>query len=145
LEFDDIKASAQKIGEETLKKFVGNIKESFTKYGTSISQEIIGVHGYDHTGKFYNVSLYWKEYKHIDPKQLTWKKEGYGVSGYLLVGEKLHKVMERVNGNAKREGTCFKEYKNLTAYVNCAQLQVPIPDPWAFDPAVIRAEIALKK
>lgn len=141
LEFDDVKASAAKIGGETLKKFSENITESFEKYKTTISQEIIGVHGYDQTGNFYIVSLFWKEYEHLDSKQLEWKKEGYGVSGYIKVGEKKHKLVERVNGNAKREATCFKEYKDLTKYKNSIQIKLPIPEPWAFDKESILLEI----
>jgi len=142
LDFDDIKATPSKIGTETLKKFVGNITESFEKYNTNISQEIIGVHGYDHTGNFYLVSLFWKEYEHINPKLLEWKREGYGVSGYAKVGEKKHKLVERINGNAKREGTCFKEYKDLTKYSNSISIKLPLPSPWTFDKDIILKEIA---
>ena len=141
LDFDDVKATASKIGKETLKKFSENITESFEKYKTTVSQEIIGVHGYDHTGKFYIVSLFWKEYEHVDPDILEWKKEGYGVSGYTKVGDKKHKLVERINGNAKREATCFKEYKDLTKYKNSVQIKLPIPEPWAFNKESILLEI----
>jgi hypothetical protein len=145
LDFDDVKASPDKIGFETLKNFVNNITESFEKYNTTVSQEIIGVHGYDHTGKFYLISLFWKEYEHIDPAKLEWKREGYGVSGYAKVGDKNHKLVERVNGNAKREATCFKEYKNLTKYKCSAGIKLPLPDPWEFNKDAILAEINLKE
>lgn len=141
LEFDDVKAAAAKIGKETLKKFAENINESFEKYKTSVSQEIIGVHGYDHTGNYYIISLFWKEYQHVDADTLEWKKEGYGVSGYVKVGDKKHKLVERVNGNAKREATCFKEYKNLTKYKNSVHIKLPIPKPWAFDKDAILLEM----
>lgn len=145
LNFNDTTATPEEIGLETLKQFEANIEESFEKYKTSISQEIIGIHGYDHSGKFYIVSLFWQEYKHIDPTKIEWKREGYGVSGYLEVGDQLHKVVERINGNAKREATCFKEYKDLTKYINTVSVRVPIPDPWAFDQQHLLSEIDLKE
>jgi hypothetical protein len=142
LDFDDVKATPSKIGKETLKKFVENITESFEKYKTTVSQEIVGVHGYDHTREHYIVSLFWKEYEHVYPNILEWKKEGYGVSGYVKVGDKKHKLVERVNGNAKRVATCFKEYKNLTKYTNSVHIKLPVPKPWAFDKTAILLEIA---
>jgi hypothetical protein len=55
------------------------------------------------------------------------------------------KVCERINGNAKREATCFKEYKNLTKYNCSANLSLPIPEPWEFNKENILTEINLKE
>lgn len=145
LDFNDEEATAKKIGSSTLKEFTKNINESFEKYGTDTTQEIIGVHGYDHTKKFYLLSIFWKEYEHLDPNAITWKKEGYGVSGYIKENDINYKIAERVNGNSKREATCFKEYKNLTKYKCSAEIKVPIPDSWPFDKDSILAEINLKE
>lgn len=145
LDFDDVQATATDIGVSTLTEFSKNIKESFEKYGTDTTQEIIGVHGYDHTGKFYLLSLFWKEYEHLNPNKIEWKKEGYGVSGYITEDNISYKIAERINGNAKREATCFKEYKNVTKYEYSAKIKVPIPDPWPFDINSILTEINLKE
>ena len=145
LNFDDIQASPEEIGAASLSGFLKNVQESFDKYQTTSSQEIIGIHGYDHTGEFYLVSLFWKEYTHIDPTTLSWKKEGSGVSGYMRDNDIDYKIVERINGNSKREATCFKEYKNLLKYENSVKIKVPIPESWPFDKSSILTEINLKE
>lgn len=145
LDFNDEEATAEKIGVSTLSEFSKNINESFQKYGTNQTQEIICVHGYDHTKNFYLLSIFWKEYEHLNPEKIEWKKEGYGVSGYINENKISYKIAERINGNAKREATCFKEYKNVTKYKHSVKLKVPIPDPWPFDKNTTLAEINLKE
>lgn len=142
LDFDDIKATPDKIGKHSIEGFVTNVEESHKKYGTSISQEVVGIHGYDHTQKNYIVSLFWKELDIPDPADISWKREGYGVAGYKVIDGISQKIAERINGNAKREATCFKEYKNLTLYQNSAQLVIPIPTPWEFNEVQILQEIS---
>lgn len=141
LNFDDVKASADKVGQYSIQGFIDNVQESHTKYGTKISQEIIGIHGYDHTQKNYIVSLFWKELDIPNPSEIVWKREGYGVSGYKTINGVPHKIAERINGNAKREATCFKEYKNLTVYKNSEHFVIPIPAPWEFNEELILKEI----
>ena len=85
--------------------------------------------------------MFWHEYKPLNPALLTWNREGYGVSGYATVNNIKHKVCERVNGNAKREATCFKEYKNPTKYKHSVNIEVPIPEQWNFNQDKILTEI----
>lgn len=141
LDFDDVAADAAHVGIETLKGFNLNIEESHKRYNTDITCEIISAHGYNHNKKCYIMSVYWQQYQTLDPTHITWVREGYGVSGYATVGRHQHKIVERVNGNAKREATCFKEYKNLTKYTNSVSIEVPIPEQWNFDQETILTEI----
>lgn len=141
LDFDDIAATADKIGQETISGFQTNVNESYKKYNTSKSFEIVGTHGYNHNRTAYIISLFWQEYELLEAKQIVWVREGYGVSGYATVDKIKYKVCERVNGNAKREATCFKEYKNLNKYKHSVNIEVPIPDQWNFDQAAILTEI----
>jgi hypothetical protein len=141
LDFDDIAATPDKIGQATVDGFQTNVDESYKKYNTTKSFEIVGVHGYNHNRTAYIISLFWQEYEPLDAKQLAWTREGYGVSGYATVDKIKYKVCERVNGNAKREATCFKEFKNLNKYKHSVSIEVPIPDPWNFDQAAILTEI----
>ena len=117
------------------------INESYKKYSTTKSFEIIGAHGYNHNRTAYIISLFWQEYQPLDPAKMTWIREGYGVSGYVTVNQIPYKVCERVTGNAKREATCFKEFKNLNKYKYSVNIEVPIPDPWDFNQTVILTEI----
>jgi hypothetical protein len=141
LEFDDVAATANKIGQATIDGFQSNVDESYKKYNTTQSFEIVGVHGYNHNKTAYIISLYWQEYQPLDAGQISWIREGYGVSGYATINNIKYKVCERVNGNAKREATCFKEFKNLNKYQHSVNIQVPIPDPWNFDQTAILTEI----
>lgn len=141
LDFNDVKATPEKIGRATLTGFQTNVEESYKKYNTSVSYEIVGVHGYNHDRGLYILSLFWHEYKPLDADQISWVREGYGVSGYITSGGISLKVCERVNGNAKREATCFKEFKDLTKYTNSVHIQVPIPEPWNFNQQKILTEI----
>ena len=141
LDFDDVAADATLVGIETLKGFHSNINESHKKYNTDTTYEIISTHGYNHNQKCYIMNVYWQQYQLLDPALITWIREGYGVSGYTTVGEDLHKIVERVNGNAKREATCFKEYKNLTKYTYSISIEVPIPEQWNFNQEKILTEI----
>jgi hypothetical protein len=109
------------------------------------SYEIVGVHGYDQTRSSYLISLYWQEYQLLDGNTINWVREGYGVAGYQTINDVQQKICERVNGNAKREATCFKEYKNLTKYKHSAEIKLPIPESWSFDKNTILAEINLKE
>ena len=141
LDFDDIVAAPDRIGQSTIAGFQSNVDESYKKYSTTNSFEIVGTHGYNHNRTAYIISLFWQEYQPLDADQLTWIREGYGVSGYAVVGKISYKVCERVNGNAKREATCFKEFKNLNKYKHSVSIEVPIPDPWNFDQTTILTEI----
>lgn len=142
LSFNDTTATPEEIGHATIAGFQSNINESYNKYSTSASYEIVGVHGYNHNKTSYVMSLFWQEYEPLDPAAITWVREGYGVSGYVTIDGIAYKVCERVNGNAKREATCFKEFKNLLKYKNSVSIEVPIPEPWSFDQKAILAEIA---
>lgn len=142
---NDITSDPYTIGSETLKGFISNIQESLEKYNTKTTYEVICIHGYDKTKKFYLISLFWKIYEALDVSSITWIREGYGVSGYYLVDGVYKKVCERVNGNAKREATCFKEYKDLTKYDCSANIKLPLPDLWKFDKKTILDEIYLKE
>jgi|688.fasta_scaffold173263_2 hypothetical protein len=141
LDFDDITADATQVGIETLKGFHSNINESHRKYNTDITYEIISTHGYNHNRTCYIMNVYWQEYQLLDPVGINWIREGYGVSGYITVEQNLHKIVERVNGNAKREATCFKEFKNLTKYKHSVSIEVPIPEQWNFNQEKILTEI----
>lgn len=141
LDFDDIAASPEDIGKHSIQGFVSNVEESLKKYKVSTSQEIIGVHGYDHTQQFYIVSLFWKELEIPNHTDFVWKREGYGVSGYIVKGDVSYKTVERINGNAKREATCYKEYKDLTKYTNAVHLEIPLPKPWEFNKELLLEEI----
>ena len=145
LDFDDVNEPAEKIGLATLDGFLRNVTESHNKYSTKFSQEVISVHGWDHTGMYYLLSLYWKEYQHFDLNRISWCKEGNGVSGYITENGINYKLVERVNGNSKREGTCFKEYKNVLNWTNTAKIKIPKPESWQFNQAAILAEIDLKE
>jgi hypothetical protein len=133
------------VGKETLAGFLSNIQESSEKYNTSHTYEVIGVHGYDKTKKNYIVSLFWKEYEFLDHSKIKWIREGYGVSGYIKSDNTMKKICERINGNAKREATCFKEYKDLTKYICSTNIKLPLPAPWKFDKDAILEEIYLKE
>jgi hypothetical protein len=89
--------------------------------------------------------LFWQEYKPVTASEITWVREGYGVAGYSIIDGIAKKVCERINGNAKREATCFKEYKDLTKYTYSAGIKLPLPDPWEFNKDNILAEINLKE
>jgi hypothetical protein len=143
LPFKDAVADAKKIGIATLKAFEDNIKESYEKFQSTKSYEIVSVHGYNCDRTAYIMSVYWQEHKPLDPNKLSWVREGLSVAGYATVDGNQHKLAERINGNAKREATCFKEYKNLTKYANSLSIKVPIPDPWSFDKDTLLTEIQL--
>lgn len=142
---NDSTEEPETIGKETLEKFLLNINESHAKYQTCNTYEIIGVHGYDPTKKYYLVSLFWKEYQPLDYSKIQWLREGYGVSGYSTINGVQQKICERVNGNAKREATCFKEYKNLIEYNCSVNIKLPLPEPWKFDKNAILEELNLKE
>lgn len=142
---NDSTADPNLVGQKTLEGFVKNINESAKKYNVANTYEAIGVHGYDITKKFYLVSLFWKMQQQLDCADITWIRQGVGVSGYINNQGNPTKICERINGNAKREATCFKEYKDLTKYTESVSIKVPVPDPWHFDKDAILAEIDLKE
>jgi len=142
---NDSTESAVNVGLATLKGFQDNINESHNKYRTNTSYEVIVAHGYNHTLSSYIVSVFWQQYQPIDPAVITWVREGACVAGYADIDGAAQKVCERINGNAKRESTCFKEYKNLTKYKHSANICLPLPEPWKFDKDTILAEINLKE
>jgi hypothetical protein len=144
LDFDDIAASAEQVGRASLEGFQKNVDESTNRYNVKHSYEIVAIHGYGSDLKSYKVSLFWQPYQHLDPEIIEWQRVAYGVWGLVDVGGKKHRIMERINGNAKREATCFKEYKDLTKYSNLADIAVPIPSAWEFNETNLLAEIKAK-
>jgi len=135
----------EKVGKATLKGFEDNILESHRKFGTDTSFEIIVTHGYSNTNREYIASIFWKEHVPLDAEKINWVREGVSVVGYSLIDGVPKKICERINGNAKREATCFKEYKDLTKYQCSDNTKLPIPDPWEFNQKKILEEINLKK
>lgn len=142
---NDSTESAKKIGIATLTSFQQNIEESYKKYKTSTSYEVVVVHGYSRNNLSYIVSIFWQEYQPINPANISWSREGSSVAGYAEINGVSQKVCERINGNAKRESTCFKEYKNVIKYKDSATISLPLPDPWEFDKNNILTEINLKE
>lgn len=142
---NDSTESPKKVGTATLKGFQDNVDESYKKFNTTKSFEVVCVHGYNSYLNSYIVSLFWQEYQPVDTTTLTWVREGNCVAGYSVINNVPQKVCERINGNAKREATCFKEYKDLTKYTHSAELTIPLPDPWEFNEEKILAEINLKE
>jgi hypothetical protein len=142
---NDSTADPTEVGELTLSGFVKNIQASTVKYKTSATYELICVHGYDRFNSSYIISMFWDRYTPLDPTTISWVREGSSVTGYADVDGVRMKVCERINGNAKREATCFKEYKNLTKYKHTSNLKVPIPDTWDFNEKQILEEINLKE
>lgn len=141
---NDSTEAPEKIGIATLAGFDTNVQQSYEKFNTSISYELIVTHGYCRNTSAYIVSLFWQQYVPLVPADITWTREGSSVVGYSVIDGIAMKVCERVNGNAKREATCFKEYKDLTKYACSAHISLPLPDPWEFDKHTILTEINLK-
>lgn len=142
---NDSTADPQHVGKETLLSFRKNIEDSYTKYSTNTTYEVILVHGYDRTNNYYILSVFCNESRELEFEKIFWLREGYGVSGYIKDSGVDRKIYERVNGNAKREATCFKEYKDLVRYQNCANIKVPLPDLWPFEEDKILEEIRQKE
>lgn len=142
LDFEnDSTENPKNIGISTLAGFESNIKESHDKFNTTTSYEVIVAHGYNRTNTSYIVSLFWQEYQPLDASKITWVREGLSVAGYAVIDKVPKKICERINGNANREATCFKEYKDLTKYTLSAHISLPIPKPWKFDKTSILEEI----
>lgn len=129
--------SPTQIGRRTLVGFLKNIKESRIKFKVNKTYEILVAHGYNWKNNQYLVNVYWQELSVPNLKTVTWTQNSNGVDG--LVNNEI--VMHRVRGGAKREATCFKEYKDPTKYKHSASISVPIPERWPFDLTNIQAEI----
>ena len=127
----------RQIGRRSLVGFLRNIKESKDKFKVNSTYEILLAHGYNCKQDQYLVNVYWQELEVPNLKTITWAQTNNGVDG--LINNQI--VMHRVRGGAKREATCFKEYKDPTKYKHSVSISVPIPDRWPFDLATIQAEI----
>lgn len=140
---NDSVAPADEVGTATIEGFNSNIQQSYQKYNTHTSYEIISAHGYNYNFTSYIISLFWKKYESLNAHDLFWSREGIAVCGYAEFEGTRYKVCERINGNAKREATCFKEYKNLIKFDNQIHLQIPIPNIWEFNKDKILTEMLL--
>lgn len=141
LAFNDETEQAEVVGKATLDGFQKVITESYGVYNTQESWEVIAVHGYDRTQQRYLISVFWQPYQALDPDDIDWAREPGVVIGNVAIGGNQVKIVERINGNSKREATCFKEYKNLLKYQHSLHVGVPIPDSWPFDKTTLMAEI----
>jgi hypothetical protein len=129
--------SPSQIGRRTLVGFLRNIEESKIKFKVDETYEILVAHGYNWKMNQYLVNVYWQELEVPNLKTITWVKNSNGVDG--LVNNQI--TMHRVRGGAKREATCFKEYKDPTKYKHSVCISVPIPERWPFDLANIQTEM----
>jgi hypothetical protein len=134
-------SSDRRIGLLTLRNFRKNIYESYKRYNTDTSYEIIVIHGYNARHTRYLVSVFWQQYHTPRTKDITWSKEKGNVVGHMIIDGVPQKVISRVRGGASKEATCFKEYKNPTKYKYSVSIEVPIPEPWNFDQEKILTEI----
>jgi hypothetical protein len=133
LPFDETAATAEQIGHAVISAFQENIQHSYEKFTTDTTYEIIAVHGYDHTERFYLMDVYWQEYQPLDANKINWFREGSAIVGSIKIDNIEHVICKRIDGNATRESTCFKEYKNLIKFANSVKIKVPVPGPWLFD------------
>ena len=141
LDLNDETAAASDVGLATLSGFQMVIQESYEKYATTESWEVVAIHGYDRTESRYIISVFWQPYQDLDHDQITWTRGPSMVIGNVTIGGNQVKIVERINGNSKREATCFKEFKNLLKYQHALHVGVPLPEPWAFDSTTLLAEI----
>jgi hypothetical protein len=130
--------SPAQIGKRSMVGFLKNIRESKRKFKTDKTYEILLTHGYNWTQDEYLVNVYWQELTVPKINSVTWVENSNGVDG--LINNQI--VMHRVRGGAKREATCFKEYKDPTKYAYSAAISVPIPVPKPLDVVSTQAEIA---
>ena len=141
LDLNDETADAKVVGEATLMGFQAVIQESYAKYGTRESWEVVAIHGYDRTQTRYLVSVFWQPYQELDHDVIQWTREPGVVIGNVSIGGNQVKIVERINGNSKREATCFKEFKDLAKYRHHLHVGVPLPDPWSFNQSALLEEI----
>lgn len=145
----DESKSPKDIGTETINRFLDNVEQSRVYYDVDSSYEVILVHGYDCNSKHYLVSVYWQEYKPLNPKKLIWAAEKGCVVGYesqkFESGVQNVKMCLRYNGNVNRLATNFVEYKNPAKYTNSVNVSIPLPDAWEFDLEKTLAEIDRKE
>jgi hypothetical protein len=134
-------SSERRIGILTLRNFRKNIHESYKRYNTNTSYEIIVIHGYNSNYSRYLVSVFWQKYQTPTTKDLTWSKEKGDVVAHMTIDGVPQKIIHRVRGGAPRESTCFKEYKNPTKYKHSVNIEVPIPEAWNFNQDKILTEI----
>jgi hypothetical protein len=144
LDFDDIAATPNEIGKATLNGFNSNIIESYQKFNTSESIEIVVVHGYDYKHEHYLVSVFWGKLKELDEESITWIKEKGKIAGYVISSDGIRtKVCERISGNSNYQATCFIEYKDLSSYSNSVQINLPLPEMIPFDRDALLEEIRM--
>lgn len=141
LDLNDETADADAVGLATLLGFQSVIQESYEKYTTKESWEVVAIHGYDRTQSRYIISVFWQQYQDLDHDQISWTRAPGMVIGNVTVDGNQVKIVERINGNSKREATCFKEFKNLLKYQYSLHVGVPLPEPWAFEQTTLLAEI----
>lgn len=133
LPFDDISASAEEVGKASLEGFYSNVQESYNRYNTDTSYEVVAVHGFSINPNYYILRLFWQPYVYLDNASIEWVREKNKVVGYQNIDNKRYKIAERINGNANREATCFIEYKNLLSYEKSAIIKTPIPKMHDFE------------
>jgi hypothetical protein len=134
-------SSERRTGLLTYRGFRQNIYESYRKFKTTQSFEILCIHGYNHVGNCYLVSVFWGPYFTPDTKNIIWGRDSNGIHGSLYQNNRLERIMYRVRDGSRREATCFKEYKDPTKYQQSVMISVPIPEQWHFDQAQILTEI----
>lgn len=141
LDLDDTRATADQIGHAVVAAFKDNIVHSYEKFNTDTTYEIIVVHGYDHTKRNYLMDVYWQEYQELDAQKIRWFREGGAIVGSIFIDGVEHVICKRIDGNATRESTCFKEYKNLIKFNNSAKIKIPVPNHWPFNLSELLDEI----
>jgi hypothetical protein len=133
--------SADYIGKKSVWGFMKKIVKSKRKFKVKKTYEILLVHGYNWKYNRYMVNVYWEELSFPKFNSITWQRTRDGVNGCIDIDGLPHIVMHRVRGGLKRQGTCFKEFKNPTKYKHSVNISVPIPERWPFDKTTVLAEL----
>lgn len=139
---DEDTMTPEQIGIASINGFREKIEKSHVKYGTQEEWEILVVHGYGHNNQ-YLFGLYWQQYQHLDPTNLTFARKKKDIQGFQTIEGQPYLIMDRVNGNA-RQGTCFREYKSVDKYENKCSFVLNLPQTFEFNEAALRQESKAK-
>ena len=138
------------IGKATIENFKRFERESFEKFNTTKTLDVIIRHGIDRTEKNYLVDVFVEDHIHPDADELDWIENLHGVKSKYkgrqsVIGVKNNKkIIARNSSGTGRQQNCYLIFRDIRRIEHRETIKLPIPERLNYEHNKLLEEILCK-
>jgi len=135
------------IGKETIDNFKAFEQESFDKFDTTNTIDVIVRHGVDRTQKKYIVDMFIEEHIHPTASELNWQENLHGPNSKYkgrqsVIGFKNNKkIVARNSSGTGRQQNCYLIFRDINRVEHRETIVLPLPERIVYDHIKLLEEI----